>query len=108
LPERDRARAFKRAIGRQAVRVRNGGRRLFSAAGIDTPRGRPRAALVSRLCIAKQNSRGPPPSAALRPLSLRSAVQARSARRRVIAAKAAMGAADATKGHHHGDRSRRY
>jgi hypothetical protein len=25
--------AFERAIGRQAVRVRNGGRRLFSAAG---------------------------------------------------------------------------
>src|SRR5215831_15365649 len=34
--------AFKRAIGRQAARARNGGRRLFSAAGIDTPRGRPR------------------------------------------------------------------
>jgi hypothetical protein len=38
----DRAQAFKRAIGRQAVRVRNGGRRLFSAAGIGTPRGMPR------------------------------------------------------------------
>ena len=37
----DRAQAFKRAIGRQAVRVRNGGRRLFSAAGIGTPRGMP-------------------------------------------------------------------
>jgi hypothetical protein len=63
---------------------------------------------VSRLCIAKQNSRGPPSSAALRPLSLRSAVQARSARRQVIAVKATMGAADSTKGHHHGDRSRQY
>jgi hypothetical protein len=28
-----RAAAFKRAIGRQAARARNGGRRLFSAAG---------------------------------------------------------------------------
>jgi hypothetical protein len=27
------AAAFKRAIGRQAIRARNGGRRLFSAAG---------------------------------------------------------------------------
>jgi len=52
---------------------------------------------ISRLCIAKQNSRGPPSSAALRPLSLRSAVQARTARRRVIVVKAAMGAADPTK-----------
>src|SRR5262249_47112878 len=41
--------------------------------------------LVCRLCIAEQNSRRPPSSAALRPLSLRSAVQVRSARRRVIA-----------------------
>jgi hypothetical protein len=40
-----------------------------------------------RLCIARQNSRRPPSSAALRPLSLRSAVQARSARRRVIAGR---------------------
>jgi len=77
--------AFKRAIGRQAARVRNGGRRLFSAAG------------RARLCIAKQNSRRPPSSAALRPLSLRSAVQARCARRQVIAVKAAMGAVDPTR-----------
>jgi hypothetical protein len=28
-----RTAAFKRAIGRQAARARNGGRRLFSAAG---------------------------------------------------------------------------
>ena len=40
---------------------------------------------------------GPPSSAALRPLSLRSAVQARPARRLVIALKAAMGAADPTR-----------
>jgi hypothetical protein len=41
--------AFKRAIGRQAVRVRNGGRRLFSAAGQTA------TALIAghRLCIAK-------------------------------------------------------
>jgi hypothetical protein len=38
----DRAPTFKGAIGRQAVRVCNGGRRLFSAAGIGTPRGMPR------------------------------------------------------------------
>jgi hypothetical protein len=38
----DSAPTFKGAIGRQAVRVRNGGRRLFSAAGIGTPRGMPR------------------------------------------------------------------
>jgi hypothetical protein len=53
-----------------------------------------------------QNSRRPPSSAALRPLSLRSAVQARSARRQVIATKAAMGAVNPTKGHHHDDRPR--
>jgi hypothetical protein len=41
----------------------------------------------------------------LQPLSLRSTVQARTARRRVIAVKAAIVAADSTKGHHHGDRS---
>jgi hypothetical protein len=38
------------------------------------------------------------PPLALRPLSLRSAVPARPARRLVIAVKAAMGAADPTKG----------
>jgi YspA, cpYpsA-related SLOG family len=53
---------------------------------------------MHRLCIAKQNSRRPPSSAALRPLSLRSAVPARPARRQVIAVKAAVGAADPTKG----------
>jgi hypothetical protein len=42
LPEGAGPAAFKRAIGRQSARVRNGGRRLFSAAGIDTPRGSPR------------------------------------------------------------------
>jgi YspA, cpYpsA-related SLOG family len=51
----------------------------------------------ARLYIAKQNSRHPASSAALRPLSLRSAVQVRSARRQVIATKAAMGAANPTK-----------
>jgi hypothetical protein len=65
--------------------VANGCARLFSAG----PAG---------LCIAKQNSRPPPSSAALRPLSLRSAVRARSARRLVIATKAAMGAASSHKG----------
>src|SRR5260221_3519454 len=48
--------------------------------------------------MGKQNSRRPPSSALLRPLSLRSAVLARSARRQVIATKAAMGAADPTSG----------
>ena len=86
--------AFKRAIGRQAVRVRNGGRRLFSAAG----QAATVVTAIHRLCIAKQNSRRPPSSAALRPLSLRSAVPARPARRLVIAVKAAMAAADPTKG----------
>jgi hypothetical protein len=47
--------------------------------------------------LAKQESRSPPSSAVLRPLSLRSAVQARPARRLVIATKAAMGAADRTR-----------
>jgi hypothetical protein len=50
----------------------------------------------ARLYIASQNSRPPPSSALLLPLSLRSAVQARSARRQEIATKAAMGAADPT------------
>ena len=59
--------------------------RLFSVGG------------QARLYIAKQNSRPPPSSAALRPLSLRSAVQVRSARRLVIATKAAMGAANPTR-----------
>jgi hypothetical protein len=59
--------------------------RLFSVGG------------KARLYIAKQNSRPPPSSAALRPLSLRSAVQVRSARRLVIATKAAMGAANPTR-----------
>ena len=59
--------------------------RLFSVGG------------KARLYIAKQNSRHPPSSAALRPLSLRSAVQVRSARRQVIATKAAMGAANPTR-----------
>ena len=68
----------------------------------------PPAPPSAALCIAKQNSRPPPSSAALRPLSLRSAVQVRSARRLVIATKAAMGAADPTKGHHHDDRPRRH
>jgi len=86
--------AFKRAIGRQAVRVRNGGRRLFSAAG----QAATVVTAIHRLCIAKQNSRRPPSSAALRPLSLRSAVPARPARRRVTPKKAAVGAADPTKG----------
>jgi hypothetical protein len=56
--------------------------------------------------LASQESLGPPSSAALRPLSLRPAVQARPARRLVIAIKAAMGAAD-PQGHHHGDRPQR-
>ena len=86
--------AFKRAIGRQAVRVHNGGRRLFSAAA----QGARDVTAINRLCIAKQNSCRPPSSAALRPLSLGSAVPAHPARRLVIAVKAAMGAADPTKG----------
>ena len=60
---------LERATLRQAVRPRNGGSRLFSVA--------PSRALY----IARQNSRLPPSSASLRPLSLRSAVQVRSARR---------------------------
>jgi len=73
--------AFKRAIGRHAARPRNGSRRLFSAAGHVFHV----TIAVDRLCIAKQNSRRLPSSAVLRPLSLRSAVRARSARRQVIA-----------------------
>lgn len=60
---------LERATLRQAVRPRNGVRRLFSVA--------PQRALY----IARQNSRLPPSFASLRPLSLRSAVQVRSARR---------------------------
>jgi hypothetical protein len=89
---------LQEAIKRQAERARNGGRRLFSAAGerptnAASPRGKPHPI---RLCIARQNSRRPPSSAALRPLSLRSAVQpdlpAVGDRR-----KAAMGAANPTR-----------
>jgi hypothetical protein len=53
----------------------------------------------------KASARRPPLT--LRPLPLRSAVQTRPACRQVIATKATMGAADPTKEHHHGDRSRR-
>ena len=60
------------------LRGRSGGKRpghAMAAAGyFPSRRQRP-------LYIAKQNSRLPPSSAALRPLSLRSAVQVRSARR---------------------------
>jgi hypothetical protein len=52
--------------------------------------------LKGALCIAKQNSRPPPSSAALRP-SAPLRVLTRSARRQVIATKAAMGAADLAK-----------
>jgi len=52
--------------------------------------------LEGALCIAKQNSRPSPSSAALRPSALLR-VQARSARRFGIATKAAMGAADPAK-----------
>jgi hypothetical protein len=97
--ESGRARGLQRAIGRQAVRARNGGRRLFSAAGIQKSE--------SRLCTAKQNSRRPPSSAVLRPPSLKlggaGPVRPPSGDRQ----KAAIGAADPEKGHHHGDRSRR-
>jgi hypothetical protein len=63
--------------------ARNGGRRLFSAAGptIYSRGFAANAIKIVRLCIARQNSRRLPSSAALRPLSLRSAVQVRSARR---------------------------
>jgi SLOG family YspA-like protein len=50
-----RAAAFKRAIGRLAARARNGGRGYFPPPG------------SARLCTAKQNSRCPPSSTALRP-----------------------------------------
>jgi hypothetical protein len=60
--------AFKRAIGRQADRARNGRRQLFSAAG-GKLRPRSFALRIPRLCIAKQKSCRPPSSAALRPLS---------------------------------------
>jgi hypothetical protein len=60
--------------------------RLFSVGGLK--RG--------RLYIARQNSRHPPSSAALRP-SAALRVQVRSARRRLVAMKAAMGAVDPTK-----------
>lgn len=63
------------------------------------PKGRSHYIWVDgALCIAKQNSRPPPSSAALRPSALLR-VQARSARRQVIATKAAMGAADPAKDH---------
>ena len=80
-----RAPAFERAIGRQARRVRNGGPRLSSPAA------------TSRHSSRDKKAASPPSSAALRPLSLCSAVQTRLARRRVIATKAAMGAAIPTK-----------
>ncbi|SEO40293.1 hypothetical protein SAMN05444123_102525 [Rhodopseudomonas pseudopalustris] len=54
---------------RQAFRIRNGFADYFPPAG------------KTRLCIARQNSRLSPSSASLRPLSLRSAVQVRLARR---------------------------
>ena len=56
MPERTTPRPSERATLRQAVGPRNGGSRLFSVA--------PSRALY----IAKQNSRLPPSSAALRPL----------------------------------------
>jgi len=76
--------AFKRAIRRQADRPRNGGRQLFSAAGGGL-RSRRFATHISG--FASRNKR----AAARRPplRSGRSAVQARSARRQVIAVKAA-------------------
>jgi hypothetical protein len=102
----DRAPAFKRAIGRQAVRVRNGGRRPFSAAGIGTPtrhaaRGPQSPGFASRSKIAA--ARRPPLCSG----RCRCARRCRPGppRRRVIAVKAAVGAADSRKGHHHGDRS---
>ena len=56
---------------RQAARARNGVRRLFSAASGRSQGSRSHAESSRTLCIAKQNSRRPPSSAALRPLSLR-------------------------------------
>jgi hypothetical protein len=67
FPECSRDTAFKKAIGRQADRARNGEQQLFSAAGERLyPPG---ATSDLRLCSAKQNSRCPPSSAVLRPLS---------------------------------------
>jgi len=80
-----RAPAFERAIGRQVRRVRNGGKRLSSPAA------------ASRHSSRDKKAASPPSSAALRPLSLCSAVQTRLAHRRVIATKAAMGAAIPTR-----------
>jgi hypothetical protein len=60
---------LERAIDAASVPDPQWLRRLFSAGG------------KTRLCIAKQNSRLSPSSASLRPLSLRSAVQVRPARR---------------------------
>ena len=82
---KERAPAFRRAIGQQARRVRNGGPRLSSPAAI------------LRHSSRDKKAASPPSSASLRPLSLCSAVQTRLAHRRVIATKAAMGAAIPTR-----------
>jgi hypothetical protein len=80
--------AFRRAIGRQADRARNGGRQLFSAAG---GKLRPRGSAKHIPGFASRNKR----AAARRPplrsgrCRERSAVRVRSARRQVIAVKAA-------------------
>ena len=76
---------------------RNGGSRLFSANGVhptkQASRGPRTRAFAARNKIAAPRR----PPLTLRPLSLRSAVQVRSARRLVIATKAAMGAVDPAK-----------
>jgi hypothetical protein len=57
------------------------------------------------LYIAKQNSRLPPSSAALRPLSLALGGADPVRPPPLVATKAAMSAADPTKGEHHADRA---
>src|SRR5262249_38465112 len=93
LPSRKgpRPRAFQRAIGRQAVRAHNGVRGYFPPPGFRLRFARPRfPGFASRNKIAAARR---PPLCSGR-CRQRSAVQARSARRRVIAVMAAMGAAD--------------
>jgi hypothetical protein len=92
-PLQDRANGLRRG--------RSDGKRAGSATAFrgyfpppgSHPAGRARTP-ISRLCIARQNSRRPPSSAALRPLGGAGPVRPPS----VIATKAAMGAADPTEG----------
>jgi hypothetical protein len=88
MPERAAPAACERAIGRQAARGRNGGQRLFSAAGSLTRNIAWVFGFASRNKIAA--ARRPPQG------SGRCGGAARSARRQVIATQAAMGAANPT------------